>query len=166
MADGLKYHNFAQELTFEIVIRSANRQLQKMTDRYFLVKDEDQPLALDVIDNYKAGKRFSAKNLSDGERFVVSLSLALGLSQMTSQKVKLDSIFLDEGFGSLDEEALDMVFSALTGLRREGKLIGIISNVEVLKERITTQIEVIPQGNGRSLIKAPGCTGSGQDRHG
>lgn len=158
-ADGQKYRNFVQELTLDMVIRNANRQLQKMLDRYFLVKDEDRPLSLSVIDNYQAGKQRSAKNLSGGESFIVSLALALGLSQMASQKIRVDSLFLDEGFGTLDEEALDMALSALTGLRREGKLIGIISHVEALKERIATQIEVIPQGNGRSLIKAPGCTG-------
>jgi len=159
-ADGQKYRNFVQELTFEMVIRNANRQLQKMMDRYFLVKDDERPLSLNVIDNYQAGKRRSAKNLSGGESFIVSLALALGLSQMASQKVRVDSLFLDEGFGTLDEEALDMALSTLTGLRREGKLIGIISHVEALKERIATQIEIVPQGNGRSLIKAPGCVGN------
>jgi exonuclease SbcC len=66
---------------------------------------------------------------------------------------------LDEGFGSLDEEALDTALSTLAGLRREGKLIGVISHVEAVKERIGTQIEVIPQGGGRSIIRAPGCVG-------
>jgi exonuclease SbcC len=156
-ADGQKYRNFVQELTFEMVIRHANRQLQKMMDRYFLIRDGDKGLSLNVIDNYQAGVARSAKNLSGGESFIVSLALALGLSQMASQKVRVDSLFLDEGFGALDEDALDMALSTLTGLRREGKLIGIISHVEALKERIPTQIQVIPQGDGRSSIKAPGC---------
>jgi exonuclease SbcC len=155
--DGQKYRNFAQGLTFEMLIRYANRQLQKMMDRYFLVQDADRLLELKVVDNYQAGQVRSAKNLSGGESFIVSLALALGLSQMASQKIRVDSLFLDEGFGTLDEEALDVALSTLTGLRREGKLIGVISHVEALKERIATQIEVIPQGDGRSVIRGPGC---------
>jgi exonuclease SbcC len=158
-ADGQKYRNFAQSLTFEMVIRHANQQLQKMMDRYFLVCDEGQTLGLKVVDNYQAGEIRSSKNLSGGESFIVSLALALGLSRMASQKVRVDSLFLDEGFGTLDEEALDMALSTLTSLRQEGKLIGVISHVEALKERIGTQIEVIPQGDGRSVIRAPGCVG-------
>lgn len=158
-ADGQKYRNFVQGLTFELMIRYANRQLQKMTDRYQLIRDETQPLELKVVDGYQAGEIRSTKNLSGGESFIVSLALALGLSQMSSHKVRVDSLFLDEGFGTLDEEALDTALSALAGLRREGKLIGVISHVEALKERIATQIEVVPQGNGRSTIHAPGCEG-------
>jgi exonuclease SbcC len=157
-ADGQKYRNFAQGLTFEMVLRHANQQLRKMMDRYFLVRDEDKPLELKVVDNYQAGEVRSAKNLSGGESFIVSLALALGLSQIASQKIRVDSLFLDEGFGTLDEEALDVALSTLAGLRREGKLIGVISHVEALKERIATQIEIIPQGDGRSVIRAPGCT--------
>ncbi|MDR1378169.1 MAG: AAA family ATPase [Synergistaceae bacterium] len=156
-ADGQKYRNFAQGLTFEMVLSNANQQLQKMMDRYFLVRDENRPLELRVVDNYQAGEVRSAKNLSGGESFIVSLALALGLSQMASQKIRMDSLFLDEGFGALDEEALDVALSTLTGLRREGKMIGIISHVEALKERIATQIEIIPQGDGHSIIRAPGC---------
>src|SRR5690606_41713921 len=81
-----------------------NRQLQKMTDRYLLVRDAEQPLELNVIDNYQAGEVRSTKNLSGGESFIVSLALALGLSQMSSRNVRVDSLFLDEGFGTLDEE--------------------------------------------------------------
>ncbi|MDR1977231.1 MAG: AAA family ATPase [Synergistaceae bacterium] len=159
-ADGQKYRNFAQSLTFEMVIRHANQQLQKMMDRYFLICDNERTLELKVVDNYQAGEVRSSKNLSGGESFIVSLALALGLSQMASQKVRVDSLFLDEGFGTLDEEALDMALSTLTSLRQEGKVIGVISHVEALKERIGTQIEVIPQGNGRSVIRAPGCAGT------
>jgi exonuclease SbcC len=158
-ADGQKYRNFAQSLTFEMVIRHANQQLQKMMDRYFLVCDEGQTLGLKVVDNYQAGEIRSSKNLSGGESFIVSLALALGLSKMASHKVRVDSLFLDEGFGTLDEEALDMALSTLTSLRQEGKLIGVITHLEALKERIATQIEVIPQGDGRSIIRAPGCVG-------
>ncbi|SFU45106.1 AAA family ATPase [Nitrosospira multiformis] len=156
-ADGKKYRNFAQGLTFEMMIGHANRQLQKMTDRYLLVRDDTQPLELNVVDNYQAGEIRSTKNLSGGESFIVSLSLALGLSHMASKNVRVDSLFLDEGFGTLDEEALDTALETLASLQQDGKLIGVISHVPTLKERISTQILVIPQSGGRSEISGPGC---------
>ena len=156
-ADGKKYRNFAQGLTFEMMIGHANRQLQKMTDRYLLIRDAAQPLELNVVDNYQAGEIRSTKNLSGGEGFIVSLSLALGLSHMASKNVRVDSLFLDEGFGTLDEEALDTALETLASLQQDGKLIGVISHVPALKERIGTQIEVTPQTGGRSILMGPGC---------
>ena len=156
-ADGKKYRNFAQELTFEIMVRHANRQLSGMSDRYLLIRDEENPLELNVIDNYQAGEVRSTKNLSGGESFIVSLSLALGLSHMASKNVRVDSLFLDEGFGTLDEEALDSALETLAALRRDGKLIGVISHVGALKERISAQIQVVPKSGGRSVISGPGC---------
>ena len=156
-ADGKKYRNFAQGLTFEMMIGHANRQLQKMTDRYLLLRDEVQPLELNVIDNYQAGEIRSTKNLSGGESFIVSLALALGLSRMASRNVRVDSLFLDEGFGTLDDDALETALETLAGLRQDGKLIGVISHVPALKERIATRIRVIPQTGGRSIISGPGC---------
>jgi len=160
-ADGKKYRNFAQGLTFEMMIGHANRQLQKMTDRYLLVRDDAQPLELNVVDNYQAGEIRSTKNLSGGESFIVSLSLALGLSHMASKNVRVDSLFLDEGFGTLDEEALDTALETLAGLQQDGKIIGVISHVPALKERISTQIQVTPQTGGRSQISGPGCCRNG-----
>lgn len=161
-ADGKKYRNFAQGLTFEMMIGHANRQLQKMTDRYLLIRDDGQPLELNVIDNYQAGEVRSTKNLSGGESFIVSLSLALGLSHMASKNVRVDSLFLDEGFGTLDEEALETALETLAGLQQDGKLIGVISHVPALKERIGTQIQVNPLSGGRSVISGPGC-GRGEE---
>jgi exonuclease SbcC len=156
-ADGKKYRTFAQGLTFELMVAHANRQLEKMTDRYLLIRDESQPLELNVVDNYQAGEIRSTKNLSGGESFIVSLTLALGLSQMASKKVRVDSLFLDEGFGSLDEETLETALEALSALQQDGKLIGIISHVSALKERINTQISITPLSGGRSTISGPGC---------
>ena len=161
-SDGKKYRNFAQGLTFEMLIGHANRQLQKMTDRYLLIKDDRQPLELNVVDNYQAGEIRSTKNLSGGENFIISLSLALGLSQMASKNVRVDSLFLDEGFGTLDEEALDTALETLSALQQYGKLIGVISHVPALKERINTQIQVIPQAGGKSVISGPGCSNLNQ----
>jgi DNA repair protein SbcC/Rad50 len=156
-ADGKKFRNYAQGLTFEMMTYHANRRLREMTDRYLLIRDEEQPLELNVIDNYQAGQIRSTKNLSGGESFIVSLALALGLSQMASRNVRVDSLFLDEGFGTLDEEALETALEALAGLRQDGKLIGVISHVAALKERIGTQIQVIPESGGRSRLSGPGC---------
>lgn len=157
-ADGKKYRNFVQVLTFEIMIEHANRQLRRMTDRYLLLRNNEQPLELDVIDGYQAGEIRSTKNLSGGESFIVSLALALGLSQMASKTVRVDSLFLDEGFGTLDEDTLDTALDTLAGLHRDGKLIGVISHVAALKERIGTQIQVTPKTGGRSAVSGPGCS--------
>lgn len=160
-ADGKKFRNFAQGLTFELMISHANRQLQKMSDRYLLIRDGEQPLELNVIDNYQAGEVRSTKNLSGGESFLISLALALGLSGMASRNVRVDSLFLDEGFGTLDEDALETALNTLSGLQQEGKLIGVISHVQALKDRIATRIEVQPVSGGRSRLSGPGCTASG-----
>jgi exonuclease SbcC len=157
--NGKKYRNFAQGLTFDRLIGEANRQLQKMTDRYLLVRNQAQALDLDVIDNDQAGEIRSTRNLSGGEGFIVSLALALGLSRMASKNVSVDSLFLDEGFGALDEETLETALETLSGLEREGKLIGIISHVHALHERLAVQIRVVPQSGGRSRIEGPGVTG-------
>lgn len=157
-ADGKKYRNFAQGLTFEVMVSHANRQLKKMTDRYLLIRDDEQPLELNVVDAYQAGEIRSTKNLSGGERFIVSLTLALGLSKMASRKVRVDSLFLDEGFGTLDEEALETALETLSGLQQDGKLIGIISHVSALKERIRTQLSITPVSGGRSSLSGPGCS--------
>ncbi|MGE4519338.1 MAG: SbcC/MukB-like Walker B domain-containing protein [Desulfobacteraceae bacterium] len=157
-ADGKKYRNFAQGLTFELMVSHANIQLEKMSDRYLLTRDKNEPLDLNVIDNYQAGEIRSTKNLSGGESFIVSLSLALGLSKMASRKVRVDSLFLDEGFGTLDDDALDTALETLASLKEEGKIIGVISHVSALKDRIPAQIQINPLSGGKSKISGPGCT--------
>ncbi len=156
-ASGDKFRTFAQGLTFDLVLGHANVELARLTDRYLLQRLDADSLAIGVIDNYQAGLVRTAKNLSGGESFIVSLALALGLSRMASRNVRVDSLFLDEGFGALDEAALDMALSALLGLRNEGKLIGVISHVAALKERVSAQIRVSPLSGGRSRLSGPGC---------
>lgn len=160
-ADGAKYRNFVQTLTFERMIDLANRQLRRMSDRYLLVRDAAQPLELNVRDAWQAGEIRSVKNLSGGESFIVSLTLALGLSRMASRKVRVDSLFLDEGFGTLDEDALETALQTLAGLSGNGKLIGVISHVPAIRERIAAQIEVRPLAGGCSELVGPGCARSG-----
>ena len=156
-ADGKKFRVFAQGLTFEVMVSHANRQLRKMSDRYILLRDPKEPLALQVIDNYQAGEIRSTRNLSGGESFLVSLALSLGLSAMASHNVRVDSLFLDEGFGTLDEETLDTALQTLAELQQDGKLIGIISHVTLLKERINLRIQVQPGTDGCSRLVGPGC---------
>ncbi|WP_201542768.1 AAA family ATPase [Psychrobacter faecalis] len=156
-SSGKKYRTFAQGLTFDIMVTHANAQLHKMSDRYLLARDDNNPLELNVIDNYQGGERRSTKNLSGGEGFIISLALALGLSQMASHNIRVDSLFLDEGFGTLDDESLDIALDTLTSLQQEGKLIGVISHVQALKERILTQIQVTKLSGGFSKITGQGC---------
>ncbi|WP_296403846.1 AAA family ATPase [Psychrobacter sp.] len=156
-ADGKKYRTFAQGLTFQIMVSNANTQLKKMSDRYLLTRDEENPLELNVIDDYQGGEIRSTKNLSGGEGFIISLALALGLSKMASLNMSVDSLFLDEGFGTLDEDSLDIALDTLTNLQAEGKLIGVISHVQSLKERILTQIKVEKISGGCSVISGAGC---------
>ncbi len=156
-ADGKKYRNFAQGITFELMVSHANRQLEKMSDRYLLIRDEKQPLELNIMDDYQAGEIRSTKNLSGGESFIVSLALALGLSSMASRNVSVDCLFLDEGFGTLDEEALETALQSLGSLHQSGKLIGVISHVPALKENIRTRIEISPISGGKSRVQGPGC---------
>jgi exonuclease SbcC len=158
-ADGKKFRVFAQGLTFETLVVQANRHLRAMSDRYLLVRKKELPLDLDIVDNDQAGEIRTTKNLSGGERFIVSLALALGLSGMASHNIRIDSLFLDEGFGTLDPDNLETALETLSSLQREGKIIGIISHVPALKERIPVQIQVEKIGGGRSRIFGPGCSG-------
>lgn len=156
-SDGAKFRKFAQGITFELLLEYANIQLKKLSDRYLLRKS-DEGLGLVVIDHYQSSRPRSATNLSGGESFLVSLALALGLSKLASQNVQIDSLFLDEGFGTLDEETLEEALYALSNLRQEGKLVGLISHVQALNQQIPVQIEVLKGEMGRSRLRGPGIT--------
>lgn len=157
-ADGKKYRNFVQGLTLDMVLHHANIVLGKMTDRYLLSFDGDHSKSLEilVIDKHQGDAVRSSKNLSGGESFIISLALALGLAQINSQNVQIESLFLDEGFGTLDEAALDLALNTLFELQQSGKSIGIISHVASLKERIDTQITVEKQAGGNSTLSGAG----------
>ncbi len=159
-ASGDKFSRMAQSITFDALLRFANRSLQRMSDRYILVRDEAgplKPLELAVIDTYQAGDKRPVSNLSGGESFIVSMALALGLSEMSSGAARIDSLFIDEGFASLDEDYLEAALQTLSALgNREGKLIGVISHMEALKNRIDVQIEVRRRSGGCSALIGPG----------
>ncbi|MBF0502638.1 MAG: AAA family ATPase [Candidatus Riflebacteria bacterium] len=154
-AGGDKFQKFAQGLTFSSLVYQANQQLQKLTDRYLLA---NEALELQIIDRYIADARASARNLSGGEKFLASLALALGLAHMVSHKYRMDTLFIDEGFGALDPQTLETAIAVLCGLQQQGKLIGVISHVESLKERLPVRLEVVRLGGGLSTISGPGCT--------
>jgi exonuclease SbcC len=150
-ADGKKLRNFAQGLTLDLLLSVANARLAAMSDRYQLVRD-GAGLDIAVIDGYRAGERRSVRNLSGGETFVVSLALALALSSLVSGGGELGCLFVDEGFGTLDEESLELVLESLFALGEENRLVGIISHVPALRERLLCQIAVRPMTPGRSSL--------------
>ncbi|CCW30830.1 AAA family ATPase [Xenorhabdus nematophila] len=141
-ADGAKFRRFAQGLTLDHLVHLANIRLEKLHKRYYLQRKDDGSLELQVVDTWQADAIRDTKTLSGGESFLVSLALALALSDLVSNKTQIESLFLDEGFGTLDAETLDIALDALDHLNASGKTIGIISHVEALKERIPVQIKV------------------------
>lgn len=141
-SDGSKYRKFVQGLTLDHLIVLANEQLNTLHDRYQLSRNEAVELEIEIIDTWQADVKRGIKTLSGGESFLVSLALALALSELVSQNTRIESLFLDEGFGTLDSETLEMALNALDNLNAKGKTIGIISHVEALKERIPVQIQV------------------------
>lgn len=155
---GKKFNNFAQDLTLMQLLHLANQRLKMLSIRYIMdsaTKDEDESLV--VIDKDMGGQRRSVKTLSGGETFVLSLALALALSDLASSNVQIKSLFIDEGFGTLDPETLDQTLTTLEQLQEEGsKMIGIISHVTTLKERIATQIQIVPNGRGFSSVNVVG----------
>jgi exonuclease SbcC len=180
-ADGNKFRTYAQSLTLDVLLHQANRHLHRLNDRYRLTRitstsenpspDFDtkvekgpglpelagkQALALAIEDHHQAGVTRPVESLSGGETFLVSLALALGLSDIAGKNRNIDSLFIDEGFGSLDPETLDLALSALESLGQLQKTVGIISHVEMLKERIRVQVEVQKLSGGHSKVVVKG----------
>ncbi len=149
-ADGKVFRAFAQGLTLKKLTELANRHLLQLNGRYLIHKPNDKDLALEIIDQHHANNIRSIHTLSGGESFLVSLALALGLSDLAGRNTQIKSLFIDEGFGTLDESALDLAITTLENLQSIGKRIGVISHVHALKERITTQIQVQKKGSGFS----------------
>jgi exonuclease SbcC len=141
-AKGDKFRKFAQGLTLDHLLQLANRHLERLHGRYLLRRKSTGELELDIVDAWQGDATRDTRTLSGGEGFLVSLALALALSDLVSSKTSIDSLFLDEGFGSLDGETLEIALTALDSLNASGKMIGIISHVEALKERVPAQIRV------------------------
>lgn len=151
-AKGNTFANFAQGLTLQNLLGYANRRLANLSDRYLL----DRPFKdgeLTVVDQYQGNTHRSVATLSGGESFLISLALALSLSDMASRNVRLESLFIDEGFGTLDQETLDIAMRTLEKLQSESqKTVGVISHVDTLKERINVQIQLEKNAQGYSSI--------------
>lgn len=157
-ASGQTFARFAQALTLQRLVTLANRHLTVLNPRYTLRRNvqDEADLELEIVDHFQAGATRRMQSLSGGETFLASLALALGLSELAGGRSSIDSLFIDEGFGALDADMLETAMSALENLRASGKTIGIISHVEALKDRITTQIRVTSSGSGLSRIEVVG----------
>ncbi|MBN3004295.1 AAA family ATPase [Chromobacterium alkanivorans] len=156
-AAGDKFRRFAQGLTLEHLVALANRHLSRLHGRYWLHRRADGELELEIVDSWQGDAARDTRTLSGGESFLVSLALALALSDLASHKTSIDSLFLDEGFGTLDGETLELALDALDALNAGGKTIGVISHVEALKERIPVQIRVSRAGGaGCSALTVSG----------
>ncbi|WP_426072282.1 AAA family ATPase [Janthinobacterium sp. DSP2-3-3] len=154
-ADGKKFRNYAQQFTLEVLLGYANAHLTHLARRYQLerIDNPNNPsLGLMVRDQDMGGELRSVHSLSGGESFLVSLALALGLASLSSNRVRVESLFIDEGFGSLDTETLRVAMDALDGLQAMGRKVGVISHVQEMTERIATRILVQPGPGGKSVV--------------
>lgn len=154
-SDGGKFRRIAQGYTLDVLLSYANVQLSELSKRYRLERVPDT-LALQVIDRDMCDEVRTVHSLSGGESFLVSLALALGLSSLSSNRMRVESLFIDEGFGSLDAETLRVAMDALDSLRTRGRKIGVISHVQEMTERIPVQIKVNRGDNGRSYLTVEG----------
>jgi len=151
-SEGAAFREFAQGLTLEQLVILANDALVRLAPRYRLRRLESADLELVVIDLDQACEVRPVSTLSGGESFLVSLALALGLSRLSSRGTPIRSLFIDEGFGTLDGERLEIALSTLDLLQSEGCLVGIISHVPELRERVAWQVRVTALGGGRSRV--------------
>ena len=151
-ADGAKFRRIAQGYTLDILLNYANVQLRELTRRYRLER-VPETLALQVIDRDMCDEVRTVHSLSGGESFLVSLALALGLSSLSSNRMRVESLFIDDGFGSLDAETLRVAMDALESLRTQGRKIGVISHVQEMTERIPVRVQVSRVGNGKSVVR-------------
>ncbi len=159
-AKGDKFSQFAQGLTLSHLARLANLRLRQLTGRYTILKTPNRNLELQIIDHDQADTVRPMASLSGGESFLVSLALALGLSELAGYKARIESLFIDEGFGTLDPDALNTALDALERLQHSGKMIGVISHVADLKDRLGTQIRVQPGAGGNSTVRVVDVVGT------
>ncbi len=147
-----RLRDFALEIMFQQVSKIANVQLEYLTSERYQLKVETIG-KLSVIDRWNANEERPVETLSGGESFLTSLALALALSELSQGRSQLSSLFLDEGFGTLDAETLDIAIAALEGLRVQGRNIYIISHIQELTRRLPVRINVKKKGDGRSTIE-------------
>ncbi len=155
-ADGRRFRVFAQSLTLEALIAQANQHLGELMDRYRLQRVPGHDLELQVIDRDMGDEVRSVQSLSGGESFLVSLALALGLSSLSARDTRIESLLIDEGFGTLDPDTLDVALSVLDALQASGRKVGLISHVPGMAERVGVRIDVCPRGGGKSDVRVIG----------
>ncbi len=155
-ADGKKFRVFAQSLTLDSLLAGANQHLKDLAPRYLLERVPGHDLDLQVVDRDLADEVRSVNSLSGGESFLISLALALGLSSLAAKDVRVESLLIDEGFGSLDGDTLELALSVLDSLQATGRKVGLISHVPGFAERIGAQVIVTPKGGGRSSVHVQG----------
>lgn len=154
--DGSKLRVFAQGLTFEALLAHANEHLKLLRPRYRLARVPGADMNFQVVDLDLGDVARSVNGLSGGETFLISLALALALSSLSSKDTRVESLFVDEGFGTLDPETLDEALDALDALQAAGRKVGVISHVSGMAEHIGARVEVIKLGNGRSRVRVAG----------
>ncbi|WP_438345887.1 AAA family ATPase [Methylorubrum populi] len=152
-AGGDRFRRFAQGVTLDHLVHLANDQLRALSPRYRLARSAGADLALHVVDGDMGDERRATRSLSGGERFLVSLALALALSGLEGRQSFVDTLFIDEGFGSLDADTLDLAVDALETLQGRGRKVGVITHVAGMMERIAVQIRVEKRGSGRSVVR-------------
>ena len=143
----------AQEYTLDILLNVANIHLAEMTKRYKLARICDGSLGIKVIDLDMMAESRSAHSLSGGETFIVSLALSLALSSLSSNRMRIESLFIDEGFGALDKETLQTAVMMLEKLQLSGRKIGVISHLPEMLEQIPVKVNVVRLSPGRSKIE-------------
>ncbi|HJN73508.1 MAG TPA: AAA family ATPase [Myxococcota bacterium] len=153
-ATGSRFREFAQGLTLERLVSHANRQLGDLAPRYELMRVPDEDLEIQVMDKAMGDEVRPAASLSGGETFLVSLALALGLASMSTDR-KVESLFIDEGFGALDQRSLEIALATLDALQSTGRKVGVISHVHGLAQQIGVQVRVVPEAPGRSSLRMP-----------
>ena len=156
-ADGKKFRQIAQEYTLDVLLSYANLHLEMLSKRYVLQRIPNS-LALQVVDQDMGDEIRTVFSLSGGESFLVSLALALGLASLSSNRMKVESLFIDEGFGSLDPQTLNTAMDALERLHNQGRKVGVISHVQEMTERIPVQIRVSKVSSGKSGISVTGSS--------
>ncbi|WP_141588283.1 AAA family ATPase [Myxococcus sp. AB056] len=157
--DGKRFKVFAQSLTLDALLLHANAHLRELARRYRLMRVPGHDLDLQIVDGDMGDEVRSVASLSGGESFLVSLALALGLASLSSETTQVETLFIDEGFGTLDPETLEVALATLDALQATGRQVGIISHVSGMAERIGVQVRVVKQGGGRSRLVVEGDPG-------
>jgi exonuclease SbcC len=152
-ANGDRFRTFAQSFTLDQLVQLANEHLDSFSKRYQLARSLEADLSLHVIDNEMGEEHRAIRSLSGGERFLVSLSLALSLAGLEGNEFSVDTLFIDEGFGALDSDTLDVAITALETLHGQGRKVGVITHVAAMIESIPVQVKVVKLGGGSSIVR-------------